>query len=45
MPIAITDLFACAAMLMLPQRCEERGKGSNSVLFALKDETLWPSDR
>ena len=27
MPIAITDLFACAAMLMLPQRCEERGKG------------------
>jgi hypothetical protein len=45
MPIAFTDLFACTAMLMLPERCEGTGKRSNSVLFASKDETLWPSDR
>ncbi len=41
---AFTRLFARAVMLMLPQRCEGMGKRSNSVLFASKDETLWPSD-
>ena len=44
-PIAFTDLFARAAMLMLLQRCEGTGKRSNSVLFASKNETLRPSDR
>jgi len=44
-PSLFADLFACAAMLMLPQRCEGAGKRSNSVPFASKDETLRPSDR
>jgi hypothetical protein len=45
MPLLSPIYFACAAMLMLPQRCEERGEGQTGFLFASKDETLWPSDR